>query len=283
MEENELIVDDVPETSNEEQIETNASEGVEEVQSIQSSQDDIERQIEERANAIAQEKMEARLIRDRIKREREEAPLRAKYEQLENMMKTALGATDLDDVISKSKDFYTQQGISIPEVVDKPFLSERKKTLLAKDDAELIISLGKKEMEYEANRIAAIPEKERSFEDKTIFNELCKELVKMKEEDSLKEKGYNLEILKDNDFNNFRKQFNVSTPLTNVYEMYQKLNGTKPTQPPTPGSLKTNTTNNEIKDYYTPEEVRKFTEEELDNPKLWQAIELSMQKWSKNK
>lgn len=278
-EENELEVTDTPsEVSNEESIE---EEVVEEASEVNETPD-IDKLIEERANALFQEKVEARIIRDRIKREREEAPTKAKYEELASMMQSALGATDLDDVLRKSKDFYKGQGINVPEYV-KPSLNERDETILAKADANEIISLGKTEMEYEANRIANIPEAQRSFRDKTIFNEVCKELVKMKEEDSLKEKGYNLEILKDNDFNNFRKQFNVSTPLTNVYEMYQKLNGTKPTQPPTPGSLKTNTTNNEIKDYYTPEEVRKFTEEELDNPKLWQAIELSMQKWSKNK
>ena len=58
---NELVVTDgVPETPTEEQIETNASEGVEEVQEttevvVQPSAEDIERQIEERANKIAEE------------------------------------------------------------------------------------------------------------------------------------------------------------------------------------------------------------------------------------
>ena len=152
---NELVVSDgVPETS-EEQIETNASNEVEEVQEttqevVQPSAEDIERQIEERANKIAEEKMEKRLIRDRIKREREEAQARAKYEQLENIMKTALGANDIDDVISKSKEFYREQGIEIPEIINKSSYSEREEMILAKADAEEIIGLGKKEME-EAN------------------------------------------------------------------------------------------------------------------------------------
>ena len=87
MEDNELIVTDVPETSEEEQIETNTSEEVEEVQeAVQEtetpSEEDIEKQIEERANKIAEEKIEARLIRDRVKREREEAPTKASLPSL---------------------------------------------------------------------------------------------------------------------------------------------------------------------------------------------------------
>lgn len=286
--ENELVVtDDVPETS-EEQIETNASEGVEEVQEtteevVQPSAEDIERQIEERANKIAEEKMEARLIRDRIKREREEAQTRAKYEQLESIMKSALGANDIDDVITKSKEFYREQGIQIPEIINKSSYNEREEMILAKAYAEQTISLGKEVMEEEASRIASIPEKERSLRDKTIFNNVCQELYKIKDEESLKSKGYDTKILSDSDFTTFRKQFNFNTPVSQIVEMYQKVSGNRPSQPQSPGSARTTQTNNEIKDYYTPEEVRNFTEEDLDNPKLMEAIDRSMLRWGKNK
>lgn len=278
----------VPETSNEEQIETNASEGVEEVQTTEEvvtpSEDEIARRIEERANKIAEEKIEARLIRDRIKRDREGAETRAKYEQLENIMKSALGAENIDEVITKSREFYQGQGLTIPEIVTKQTLNERDEMVLAKADAGDIIRLGKSEMEEEANRIAAIPEAKRSLRDKTIFNDLCQELIRLKDEDSLRTKGYDTNILKDNDFSTFRNQFNLNTPVAQIYEMYQKVNGNKREQPKTPGSVKTNTTNNEIKDYYTFEESLAFTEEELmKNPKLMAAIDKSMLKWGKNK
>lgn len=287
---NELVVtDDVPETSeNEEQIETNASEEVDNVQNtteevVNPSAEDIERQIEERANKIAEEKIEARLIRDRVKREREEAPTKAKYQELETIMKSALGAENIDDVITKSREFYREQGMQIPEIINKPSLNERDEIVLAKADAGDIIKLGKSEMEAEANRIAAIPEKNRSLRDKTIFNDVCQELIRMKDEDSLKAKGYDTKILNDKDFSSFRNQFNLNTEVSKIYEMYQKVNGTKPTQPKSPGSAKTTQTNNEIKEYYTPEEARAFTDEDLDNPKLMKALEKSMQLWSKNK
>lgn len=285
---NELIVEDgVPETPEEEQIETNTSEGVEEVQEttevVKTNEDDMEKQIEERANKIAEEKIEARLIRDRIKRERDEAGTKAKYEELETIMKSALGANDIDEVISKSRQFYKEQGVEIPQIVNQSSLNERDQIILAKADAGDIIKLGKSEMESEANRIAAIPEANRSLREKTIFNDLCQELIKIKDVEDLKTKGYDTKVLEDKDFSSFRGQFNLNTPVAQIYEMYQKVNGNRPTQPKSPGSARTTNTDNEVKDYYTPEEVRQFTEEDLDNPKLMEAIDRSMLRWGKNK
>lgn len=283
-----IVVDDVPETLSEEneQIETSASDGVEEVQETTQEVDaeaEYEKRVEERAHQLMEEQIEARLVRDRISRERKEAPQRAKYQELENIMKTVLGAENLDDVLTKSKEFYKQQGIVIPEIVSKPSYSERDEIVLAKADAGDIIKLGKTEMESEANRIAAIPEKDRSIREKTIFQEVCSRLIQMKDEDSLKQKGYDLEILKDQEFTKFRNQFTFNTPVSQIVEMYQKVNGNKPIQPKSPGSARTTNTSNEIKEYYSPEEARKFTEEELENPKLMAALEKSMQLWAKNK
>lgn len=281
-EENELIVkDDVPETS-EEQIETNASEGVDEVQATEvvKTEEDIEKQIEERANKIAEEKIEARLIRDRVKREREEAQSRAKYEELESIMKTALGATDIDDVLNKSKEFYREQGVTIPEVINKPSLNEEDERILAEARAGKLIKAGKEEMEIEANRIAAIPQDKRTLRENIIFDEVCSRLMDMRDEDALKQKGYDTEILNNQDFGKFREQFNRNTPLASIVDMYQKVNGTKKVQPNSPGSARTSNTDNEIKEYYTPDEAKKFTQEELDrNPKLMAAIDRSMLQW----
>jgi len=290
MEENELIVqDDVPETSQEEnEVETNSAEEVNEVQEVvkeatTSNEEEIEKQIEERANKLFEEKIEARLARDRVKRERAEAKEMAKYQELETIMKSALGANNIDDVITKSKEFYKEQGIQIPEVINKPYLTERQEEVLARDEAKKIIELGRDEMNEEANRISRIPKEQRSFQDNLVFDEICKELIKIKDLDELKVKGYDEKILEDKDFSTFRNQFNLSTPISQIYEMYQAVKGTKPIQPKSPGSAKTNTTNNEIKDYYTPEEVQQFTEEDLDNPKLMEAIDRSMLKWGKSK
>lgn len=291
--ENEIFInDDVPETSEENEVETDASEEVNGVQTtekveipekVETNEEDIEKRIEERANKLVEEKLEKRLIRDRVKREREEAPIKAKYEELKSIMGSALGVDDIDEIINKSKQFYKEQGVQIPEIIQKSNLTERQETVLAEDEARTIISLGKQEMEEEANRIAAIPEKQRSVRDNIVFEDICKELVNMRDVEDFKNKGYDTSILQDKDFSDFRKQFTIKKPVSEIYEMYQTIRGTKPVQPASPGSAKTNTTNNEIKDYYTPEEVRQFTEEDLDNPKLMEAIDRSMLKWGKSR
>ena len=284
---NGLVVDDVPETSKEEleEVQINASQDEEqtqdESQETERSSEDIEKLIEERANEMFEKKVEERLMRDRINRERKQNKELAKYRQLENVIKAGLGVENIDDAINQSSEFYKEQGVTIPEFKD--IYSERDEKILAKADANEIIELGKEEMEAEANRIASIPEANRTIREKTIFNTLCKELISLKDIDELKSKGYKTEILQTKEFSDFRNQFNVNTPISSIYEMYNKVNGQVAVQPKSPGSAKTNTTNNEIKDYYTPEEARKFTEEDLDkNPNLYKAIELSMLKWGKN-
>lgn len=285
---NELVVsDDVPETSEEnlEGVEVGTSENEEQVQGdtqeVVPSQEDIEKQIEERANKIAEEKIEARLIRDRRKRERDKSKELAKYKQLENVIKAGLGVENLDDAISQSSEFYKGQGISIPEYKNDLY-NERDEMILAEADAKEIISFGRQEMEVEANRIASIPADKRSFREKTIFDSLCKELISLRDIDELSSKGYKTDILQTKEFYDFRNQFNVNIPISKIYEMYNKVNGQVVEQPKSPGSARSTTTVKQIKDYYSPEDFDKLTDEELRNPKIMEIVDKSRLQWYKN-
>ena len=285
MEENEVLENDVPETSEENfeeevvnasQDETNQDDGLE----VKKDDDDIEKRIEEEVNKRVEEKIESRLIRDRNSRERKQEQELAKYKQLENVIKAGLGVETLDDAISQTSNFYKEQGINIPEYT--PSYSKRDEEILAEADARAIIELGQTEMESEANRIASIPQEKRTTREKVTFDALCKELMARKDIEELKQKGYKTDILDTKEFKDFRNQFSVNTSIATIYDMYNKINGEKVVQPKSPGSAKTNTSNNEIKEYYTPEEARQFTEEDLNNPKLMEAIEKSMLQWNKS-
>lgn len=283
----EVLENDVPETSEENLEEVNIStsedgeQNQEEVNMTETNQaDDIEKQIEERANKLFEEKVEERLIRDRVNRERKQSKEMAKYKQLENVIKAGLGVDNLDEAISKTSSFYKEQGINIPEF--KESYSERDEKILAKADAQEIIELGRNEMEAEANRIANIPADKRTMREKTIFDTLCKELINLKDIDDLKAKGYKTEILSTKEFNEFRNQFNVNTPISKIYEMYNKINGQEVVQPKSPGSVKSTTTIKQIKDYYSPEDFDKLTEEDLNNPKIMEIVDKSRLQWFKN-
>lgn len=284
---NELVVnDDVPETSEEnlEEVNISTSEDEEQVQEnveeAEQSSEDIEKLVEERANKLFEEKVEERLVRDRINRERKQNKELAKYRQLENVIKAGLGVDNLDDAISKTSDFYKEQGITIPDFKD--VYSERDEKILAKADAQEIIELGKNEMEAEANRIASIPEAKRTIREKTIFDTLCKELISLKDVEELSSKGYKTDVLDTKEFSDFRNQFNVNTSISTIYEMYNKMHGQVVEQPRSPGSAKSTTTVKQIKDYYSPEDFDKLTDEDLRNPKIMEIVDKSRLQWFKN-
>ena len=281
----EVFEDDVPETSEENleevNIDTSEDEELNQEQDKEpetNPEEDIETRIEQRANELMEEKIQGRLARQERKFNKE----LSKYKRLENIMKAGLEVDNLDDAINKSSEFYTEQGVNIPEFNES--YSERDEKILAKADAQEIIGLGRDEMEAEAKRIANIPAEQRTIREKTIFDTVCKELIALQDIDDLKSKGYKTDILDTKEFQDFREQFNLNTPISKIYEMYNKVNGQVVEQPKSPGSAKSNTSTNEIKEYYTPEEARQFTEEDLEkNPKLMKVIELSMQKWGKSK
>ena len=43
--------------------------------------------------------------------------------------------------------------------------------------------------------------------------------------------------------------------------------------------MKSTKTADEIKDYYSPEDVDKLTDEQLNNPKIWERVMESKKKW----
>lgn len=269
---NELVVsDDVPETSEQtlEDVQVSASENEEQIQDttqevVTPSQEDIEKMIEERANKLTEEKIRDRLARDRASRERKQSQEIAKYKQLESIMKAGLGVETLDEAISKSSDFYKGQGVNIPTYQEDSYRTEREERILAEADAKELISFGKQEMEEEANRIAAIPESKRTLREKTVFNTLCKELINLRDIDTLKEKGYEVDLLNEKKFVDFRKQFNVNTPIESIVGMYKQINKVNVEKPASAGSAKSEsrptdeTFSAERINSMTPQEIMKY-------------------------
>lgn len=238
---NELIVtDDVPETTSDEeveQVEANTSEGgdnaqEEKVQDVPNSEEDIERQIEERANKLFEEKIEKRLVRDRIKQEEKYNKELEKYKRLENIVNSGLGTNNLDEAISRTTDFYKEQGINVPSYSQQSNLTERQEKILAEAEANEIKECGIKEMEDEANRIAGIPLEKRTLREKIIFKSLAEELISKRNINELKAKGYDDKILDSDDFKKFKSKFSIEEPITEIYEMYKKINPATTRQAP---------------------------------------------------
>lgn len=230
------------------------------------TQEDIDR-------IVSQEK--ARLER---KYRRDEESKLSKAKQLESTLRSGLGLTEEDDVLSKVKDFYKEQGVNIP---DSQVISDKDAEILGRADAnDFINDYDDEEIEARANELA-IKQKQgkTSAREDAEFFKLGEYLTEKLEEKDLKANGIDTSILKDKDFKKFAGRFNRSTKMTEIYELYQKVNGKEVKKPASTGSTKSTVPNNQEKEYYTPEEVDKLTSKELDNPTIWKRVRESMKRW----
>lgn len=261
-ESNELVVEDsVPETleTNEEteQVQTDASESEEQVQ-----EEVVEKEVEPEKKYTQEEVdklIDARFAREKSKQERENE----KYRELESIMKTALEAESLDDVIKKSREFYKSNGIDIPDY--KSSLNAKDEEILANAYATEIVSTGDyKEMEYEANRISQIPAGKRTVRENVMFNKLCEALIENRNRNELKEKGIDINILEDQKFKEFRKKLNYNTPIVEAVDMFNKINSeieAKKEKPASAGSAKNEV--GKVNDTFSAERINSMTPQEL--------------------
>lgn len=281
METNEML----EQTNETEIVETQTTEEIVEEEGIEFTNTETTEEVEGTVDEVEEPKeellpkadvnkiVEARLARERRKFNQE----KAKYEDLVNTLKVGMGKDNIDEISNDMKTFYKEQGIEIPEY---RYNNERDEKILAKADAEEIINAGEEEMERVANEIASKPFEQRSAREKTIFNELAQRLMINRSAKELEKIGVKRDLLEDKSFKTFAEKFSVNTPITEIYEMYSKLNKSETTPKKPVGSVKTTTETDVIKDFYSYEESLKFTKKDFDrNPELFKAVQKSMTKW----
>ena len=93
--------------------------------------------------------------------------------------------------------------------------------------------------------------------------------------------GIPKEEYESKEFKDFASKYRSNIPITEVFEDFRKMQPKKEYK--TMGSMKNSTSDDStIKDYYTPEEARRFTKKDYDNnPALFKAVEASMLKWKR--
>lgn len=201
----------------------------------------------------------------------------SKYKDTENVLKSALGASDIEEANKKLREYYENEGIKLPEVY-KPGLSSREIEVLAKADAQDFINEGYDSMLNEANRLAAKEYKNLNDRERIIFNTLAEELNKENSKRELLKVGAKEDVLNDKDFINFRNQFNSKTPIGDIYNLYLQTHNSKQ-KPTLMGSMKDTTAKKDIKDYYSPDDVNKLTDEDWAKPGVFEKALASMKKW----
>ena len=212
---------------------------------------------------------------------RKEAKIRKEYDrkygQLEEVLKAGTGKENVEEMTDTFRQFYEKKGITIPK---KPAYSDADIETLAKHDAESIISGGFDDVVEEADRLNKVGFENMTAREKATFVALTNHIKDTETARELSKIGVTEDVYNSEEFRSFAKNFNSNVPIRDVFDIYRKTNQK---EYKTPGSMKSNvTTNNGVKDYYSPEEAKKFSREELrKNPLLMQKIEESMQKWGK--
>lgn len=212
---------------------------------------------------------------------RKEAKLRreydGKYGGLMDVLKAGTGKDSVEDITETFRQHYAGKGVDIPK---RDAYSDEDIRVLAKNDAESIISDGYDEVKNELARLGTVGVRNMSGRDKALYDELSMYQQREERVRELSKIGVTEDVYGSADFRNFASKFNRNTPAREIYDLYAKTHGTQK-EINNPGSMKNNPGKDTgVKDFYTRDEALKFTRADLDkNPALVQAIERSMQKW----
>lgn len=198
-----------------------------------------------------------------------------KYGELETVLMAGTGKQDVSEVTEEFRNFYQRKGIQIPE---RPTYSNKEIEVLAKAEADDVISAGFDEVVEEVDRLANLGENMNAKE-RAVFLQLATYRKNTERAHELSKIGVTEDVYASKEFNDFAAKFNSDTPVTEIYEIYNKTQPKKEVH--TMGSMKNNSTaESGVKEFYTRDEAMKFTVADFNkNPELMKAVERSMQKW----
>lgn len=257
-------------TNDTENVDTQTTEELGEGIELTDTTDSIEEEKEE-VRTFTQDELDE-IVRKRLARkEREFQKELSKYKSTEEVLKKGLNATDITDAESKLRDFWGNEGIELPEPV-RPGLTDNEIKILANAEADDIISSG--DAEYEANKLADKGYDKMNPREKAIFEKLAEHLTREKKINELKSIGVKSDVLDSQDFKDFASKFNTNTSIKDVYELYSQTHREKK-QAEKMGSMITDKPNT-TKDFYTLDEISKLTEDDLEDPNVWEAVRKSM-------
>jgi hypothetical protein len=200
-----------------------------------------------------------------------------KYGRLEEVLKAGTGKEDVDEMTETFEKFYESKGVKINK---RPTYSDKENEVLARAEAEDIIRNGDfEDVVDEVDRLAKIGVEKMTAREKAVFKILAEHRANAERYNALAEMGVTADEYNSPEFTEFANQFKSDVPITKVYEQYAKTKPKKEKQ--TTGSMKNSDSgDNGVKEFYTPEEAKRFTLAEIQkNPKLRGAIEKSMPKW----
>ena len=213
---------------------------------------------------------------------RREAKIRKEYDrtygQLEEVLRAGTGKESVEEMTDTFRQFYQKKGVQLPQ---KPQYTESDIEVLANAEAAEIIRGGFEEVVEEVDRLASLGVENMTPREKKVFKALAEHRQNTERSKALSQMGVTQEEFESREFQDFAKKFSSTTPITEVFDIYRKTLPKKEIK--TMGSMKnTDSTDNGVKEFYTPEEARRFTKKDYDrDPALFAAVQNSMLKWKR--
>ena len=247
------------------------------VETTENVEQTTEETVIEPAKMFTQEDMNAAVGKAKA---RERAKITKQYERkygdLTEVLKAGTGEDDVDKMTDAFRSFYQQKGITIPT---KPQYTDKDVAVLAKADAADIISGGFEDVVEEADRLQEIGVENMSPREKAVFIALTDHIKNTETSRELSEIGVTEDVYNSEDYKAFAAKFASGITNREIYDLYVKIQPKKEIK--TAGSMKnTNSGEGAIKDFYTPDEAKRFTKDDFDkNPALYDAVVKSMAKW----
>lgn len=242
------------------------------------TEEEFNQRLEEKINEILPRRLERRA--DKIEKE-----YKRRYSEVENLLKFGFNAENLDEATTKMQEFYKQKGYELPTIKEQDAYDDDYLQYKAEKEAQKIIDLGYDEIKAETEALSNIEVENMTQQEKLLLQILGNKRIEMESKMELVKAGINETDLQDKEYQEFSKHLSNNMSELEKYNMYLKYKPQGQSEKiETMGSMKTNAQPDKVyKEYYTPEEARRLTEKDLDNPKIMEAVEKSMQIWQQQK
>ena len=196
-----------------------------------------------------------------------------KYGNLTEVLKAGTGVESVEEMTDTFTKFYESKGIKVRKEPSYADFSNKDIEVLANAEADEVIRMGYDEVVEEVDRLADLGVENMTPREKALFKKLAEHRQQTERHNELSKIGVTEDVYNSKDFQDFAKQFNSTTPIADIWNIYSKTQPKKEIKPM--GSMK-NTPANEVKDFYSAEEISRMTEDDLRNPDVWNAVRRSM-------
>lgn len=261
-------VDENTNSDNQQDVENNDNHDVPEKKSFR----DLLREnpeYQERFNELVQRRVSAK---ERSVREEYDK----KYSKFDNVLKYGLQANDIDDAADKLKQFYEDNGVTIPDVVEQRY-SQDDLMKLARMDADEISDMGIDEVIEETERLSKKGADNMSAREKLTFKFLAEKRNEYETTSELLKNGAKKEVYESKEYREFAKKFEGSKfSAKEIYDFYKEK---QPKDEVKPLGSMANNSNDKTQRRYTPEQAAQLSKEDMSNPEIFKAVQESMKDW----